>query len=104
MKKLSSIHFTYLNILVFIEIINQLNKNTVIGLINRPNSTEPRADIGILFAIMDIMNTRNKVCVIIGDMNIDLLKFGSHIKTYPTILTTLPVITKATRITITSVT
>jgi len=54
------------------------------GLIYRPN-TEPRADIdrfsSTLFDIMDIINTENKVCVIIGDMNIDLLKFGSHTKT-----------------------
>ena len=31
--------------------------------------------------IMDTLNSENKNCVIMGDMNIDLLRFGSHNKT-----------------------
>ena len=54
------------------------------GLIYRPN-TEPKADIDMfsstLLDIMDIINTENKLGVIMGDMIIDLLKFGSNTKT-----------------------
>ena len=97
---------------IFIEINNPTGKNTVMGLIYRPN-TEPRADIDIfsstVFDIMDIINTENKLCVIMGDMNIDLLKFGSHTKTSDYLDNIfshgfLPVITKPTRITTTSAT
>jgi hypothetical protein len=72
----------------------------------RPNS-DPRADVDIfsstLFDIMEVLNTENKSCVIMGDMNIDLLKFGSHRKTsdYLDNLFSygyLPLITRPTRV------
>jgi hypothetical protein len=97
---------------LFIEIICSTGKNKVIGVIYRPN-TEPRADIDIfsstLFDIMDLINTETKLCVIMGDMNIDLLKFGSHTKTSDYLDNIfshgfLPVITKPTRISTTSAT
>jgi len=34
-----------------------------------------------LFDIMDTVNKEHKHCVIMGDMNIDLLKFEAHLKT-----------------------
>ena len=89
-----------------------MEKNTVVGVMNRPN-TEPRADIDIfastLFDLMDLVNRETKHCVIMGDMNIDLLKFGSHNKTsdyldnifYHGFLPTIT-ITKPTRISNTS--
>ena len=50
----------------------------------RPN-TEPHADIDIcssnLEQILAIIRNENHHCVILGDMNIDLLKFESHRKT-----------------------
>ena len=69
----------------FIEIQSpKKNRNTVLGVINRPNS-ESRADIDIfsctMIDIMDTLNSENKNCVIMGDMTNDLLKFGSHTKT-----------------------
>ena len=91
---------------IFVE-ITMSPKHTVVGVIYRPNS-EPRADVDIfsstLFDIMEVLNTENKHCVIMGDMNIDLLKFGSHSKTsdyLDNIFTYgyLPVITKPTRVT-----
>ena len=66
------------------------------------------ADIDIftktLTDIMDIINTENKLSVIMGDMNIDLLQCQSHIKTndYLDNLFSngfVPEITKPTRIT-----
>lgn len=69
---------------IFIEIINESKKNVLVGVIYRPN-TEPRADLDIyssnLYDIMDSVNQENKHCVIMGDMNIDLLKFELHAKT-----------------------
>jgi len=97
---------------LFIEIICPSAKNTIIGVIYRPN-TEPRADMDIfsstLFDIMDLINIENKLCVIMGDMNIDLLKFKSHSKTSDYLDNIfnhgfLPVITKPTRISTTSAT
>ena len=35
----------------------------------------------IFFEIMDTVNKEHKHCVIMGDMNIDLLKFETHLKT-----------------------
>ena len=54
--------------------------------------------------IMDIINTENKLSVIMGDMNIDLLQCQSHMKTndYLDNLFSngfIPEITKPTRIT-----
>ena len=97
---------------LFIEIIQQNKKNTVVGVIYRP-TTEPRADIDIfastLFDLMDLVNIETKHCVIMGDMNIDLLKFGYHNKTSDHLDNIfshgfLPTITKPTRISHTSAT
>ena len=91
---------------------NTNGKNTIMGLIYMSN-TEPRVNTDIfsltLFDILDDINTENKVCVIMGNMNIDLLQFGSPTKTsdyLDNIFTHgfLPVITKPTPITISSAT
>ena len=92
---------------LFVEVDRQHDKSTIIGTIYRPNSA-PMADIDIftktLTDIMDIINTENKLSVIMGDMNIDLLQCQSHIKTndYLDNLFSngfIPEITKPTRIT-----
>ena len=97
---------------LFIEIISPSAKNTVLGTIYRPN-TEPKADIDIfsksLFDIMDIIAEEHKHGIIMGDMNIDLLKFQSHTNTcnYLDNLFShgfLPTITKPTRVTQSSAT
>ena len=92
---------------IFIEIINK-NKhmNQIIGVIYRPN-TEPKADIDIFTETMietiDIINNENKKCVLMGDLNIDFLKYGKHAKTNDFIDNLfargfVPQITKPTRI------
>ena len=97
---------------LFVEIIPQSGKNTILGVVYRPNSA-PRADMDIfsstLFDIMDTVNKEHKHCVIMGDMNIDLLKFETHLKTSDYLDNLfqngfLPTITKPTRITSTSAT
>ena len=91
---------------VFVEIVHQSARNEIVGVIYRPN-TEPLADFDIfesnLSEIMNIINREHKQCVILGDMNIDLLKFETHTKTghyLDNIFCNgfLPVITKPTRI------
>ena len=68
---------------LFIEIDYSPTCKQVIGVIYRPN-TAPMADIDIfsstLFEIMDIVNFENKHCIIMGDMNIDFLKYNSDNK------------------------
>jgi len=71
---------------VFVEIIqpNEAQTNNIIGIIYRPN-TQPKADLDIftstLFDILDIINNEKKLCVLLGDLNIDLLKYNLHEKT-----------------------
>ena len=66
---------------LFVELKPKGGKTTIVGVIYRPN-TFPLADIDIfnttLFGIMDQINFENKKGVIMGDMNIDMLKYGSH--------------------------
>jgi len=66
---------------LFIEIKPLSGKPYVVGVIYRPN-TAPRADIDIftttLLELMDHVNNEKKIGVIMGDMNIDLLKFDIH--------------------------
>ena len=58
----------------------------------------------ILIDVTDIIDTENKLWVIIGIMNINLLKSGSHAKTFNYLDNIffhgfLPIITESTRIT-----
>ena len=68
---------------LFVE-INSQNGKSIIGIIYRPN-TAPKADLDIftntLNDILDIINTERKHSIIMGDMNIDLLKIDVHQKT-----------------------
>ena len=91
---------------LFVEIINKHERNTIIGVVYRPN-TLPLADVDIfsqnLDSIMEIIHTENKNGFIMGDMNIDLIKFDRHTKTsdyLDNIFSNgfLPVITRPTRI------
>ena len=80
--------------------------------IYRPN-TAPKADIDIfsptMSDILSLINIENKYGVIMGDMNIDLLKFESHTKTNEYIENIfshgfIPMISKPTRVTPSSAT
>ncbi len=97
---------------VFVEIINTKERNLIVGVIYRPN-TEPRADLDIfssnMEAIMDTINNELKHTMIMGDLNIDLLRFQTHRKTNEYLDSIfahglLPVITKPTRVCSTSAT
>ena len=94
---------------LFIEIGTSENNHdkNIIGLIYRPN-TQPKADIDIFSStlqdIMDIINNEKKSCLLMGDFNIDLLKYNLHNKTNDFVDSIfgkgfLPQILKPTRIT-----
>ena len=69
---------------LFVEVTSNCGKNTIIGVIYRHN-TFPLADIDrfttTLFGVLDIINSENKKSIIMGDMNIDMLKYGSNDRT-----------------------
>ena len=88
------------------------NKSLIIGIIYRPN-TAPKADIDIftksVFDINNIICKENKEAILLGDFNMDLLKFESHHKINLLLENMLsqgylPVITKPTRVTPTTAT
>ncbi len=93
---------------LFIEIVNKTERNVIVGVIYRPN-TEPHADIDIFSSnmedIMDIIHREhNKTSIILGDMNVCLLKFQTHAKTNNYLDSIfshgfLPIISKPTRVT-----
>ena len=92
---------------VFIEIDLGNHKNVITGIIYRPN-TQPLADVDFFISriteVIQSLNNSNSQFIIMGDFNIDMLKYGSHAKTtdfVDTIISegTLPLITKPTRIT-----
>ena len=83
------------------------NKRIIIGTVYRPNSF-PKADIDIFMHTMNelqqLLGNEHKDIYIIGDMNIDLLKFSDHVKTgeyLDNIFSQgfLPLIVKPTRLT-----
>lgn len=93
---------------LFIEITsNSPHKPThVVGVVYRPNSP-PRANMDIFtntfHSTMNIINTENKSCVIMGDLNIDLLKYCTNANTSDFVDQVIingfiPVILKPTRV------
>ena len=91
---------------LFVEVASQSSKTYIIGVIYRPN-TAPRSNVDIfsstLYSILDSINAEFKTGIIMGDFNIDLLKFQQHAKTNEYLDNIyshgfLPVITKPTRV------
>ena len=91
---------------IFIEL--HINKKSIlVGVIYRPN-TPPKADIDIfthtMHDIQNILSRDKKETLIMGDMNIDLLKCTTHVKSQEYIDNSfsqgfIPLITKPTRVT-----
>ena len=69
---------------LFIELTIQTGKSMIIGIIYRPN-TAPRANLDIftesIGRINDIIADEKKKAIIMGDFNIDMLKYGTRQKT-----------------------
>ena len=97
---------------LFIEIIQQNEKKTqLLSLFTGQILNHEHIDIfaATLFDLMGLVDKDTKHCVIMGDMNIDLLEFGFHNKTSDYLDNIfshgfLPTITKPTRISHTSAT
>ena len=92
---------------LFVEVKINSKKSIIVGVIYRPN-TQPHADMDLfadkLSEIISKISNENKESYIMGDFNIDLLKFQTHGKTNDFIESMiskgyLPLITKPTRIT-----
>jgi len=90
---------------IFIEVTLK-KRHIIIGTVYRPN-TYPKADIDVFMHTMidlqNVLSNENKEVYIMGDMNIDLLKFTNHTKTGDYLENIfshgyLPLITKPTRI------
>ncbi len=69
---------------LFVETQCNTGSKNIIGVIYRPN-TQPRADLDVfsetLSGILDIVTQQNRHCVLLGDFNIDNLKYNTHHKT-----------------------
>ncbi len=97
---------------IFIEVESPKGRNSIIGVVYRPN-TAPRADLNIFQStmndLMSIITGENKKSHIMGDMNIDLLKYSTHNDTFQYLDSVfshgfIPVITLPTRVTPSSAT
>jgi hypothetical protein len=88
---------------VFIE-VTSLNRRTIFAVIYRPPGTDLRAFNETFAEILEQIRSESKLCYIMGDFNVDLLKISSHALSaefchllYSNAF--LPLITKPTRIT-----
>ncbi len=91
---------------IFVEIRHN-NKSMIVGTVYRPN-TPPKADLEIFMHTMNelqnLLNSENIETVITGDININLLNFGTHTTTNQYLENIfaqgfIPLITKPTRVT-----
>ena len=97
---------------VFIEIEkgNQLNaKNVIIGVIYRPPNQDILSFNEKLNDIINKIRMENKICYLLGDYNINILNYSSHVHTaqFVDMMSSsgfLPLITRPTRVTATSAT
>ena len=101
-----SIFIPHILVSIFVEIY--INKKLfIIGTIYRPN-TPPKADLDIfmhtIMELLTLLNKEHKDIFLLGDINIDLLKYSDHLKTNEYLENIfshgyIPLITKPSRIT-----
>ena len=63
---------------IWIEVHNNSHSNLLCGIIYRHPNGDLERFIEYVSSTADRINRENKTCVIMGDFNIDLLKFESH--------------------------
>ena len=82
--KILSVFIPHIFESLFVETSFSSSKTKIVGVVYRPNS-QPRADLNTFMAtfddIMRIINTEKKHSTIMGDFNIDLLKYNIHEQT-----------------------
>lgn len=96
---------------LFIEIARADAKNIIVGILYRPpGNNNPIKDFNTDFEnLLSTVNGENKICYLMGDFNIDLLKYDVHLPTKEFVdlmysYSFYPTINKPTRITRTSAT
>ena len=65
---------------VFIEIVNCVSKNIIVGCIYRAHGTDIDLFNSDLASCLDLISDENKLCYMCGDYNLDLLKFETDSK------------------------
>lgn len=89
--------------------ITSLDKRIIIVVVYRPPGTDLEAFIGSITGVLNTIKREHKLAYIVGDFNLDLLKYNNHLPTsefYDLMFSYsfLPVITKPTRVTDSSAT
>ena len=89
---------------LFVEVIRPKEKNIVLGVVYRPPKVNLRDFIGNLDSCMAKLSSENKVCYVMADWNLDLMKHHCHDLTGQFLDTMfsrsfVPLITRPTRIT-----
>ena len=89
---------------LFVEVIRPKEKNIVLGVVYRPPKVNLRDFIGNLDSFMAKLSSENKVCYVMADWNLDLMKHHCHDLTGQFLDTMfsrsfVPLITRPTRIT-----
>ena len=92
---------------IFIEVdkdIFSTTRNIILGVIYRPPNTSPTDFLKVLSEIMHKLKRENKLCYLMGDYNLDLLKNENHLPTSKFLdlmysCSFLPLIHKPTRVT-----
>ena len=89
---------------LFIEILNPLAKNIIVGTIYRPPNQNFSVFIDEFNNILSIISKDNKKCYLMGDFNLDLLNYEHHSKTQDFLASLfsymmIPLITRPTRVT-----
>ena len=97
---------------VFIEVEKghqQQSSNVIIGVIYRPPNHDISSFNDKLNSIVNVVRRENKTCYLLGDYNIDILNYASHVHTaqFVDMMSSngfLPLITRPSRVTATSAT
>ena len=97
---------------VFIEVEKghqQQNSNVIIGVIYRPPNHDISSFNDKMNSIVNVVRRENKTCYLLGDYNIDILNYASHVHTaqFVDMMSSngfLPLITRPSRVTATSAT
>ena len=89
---------------IFIEIIRPKQSNIIIGTIYRPPDSDIQLFIDNLANLLAKISNEQKICYLMGDFNLDLIKYQQHSYTNDFVDTMyshffLPLITRPTRIT-----
>ena len=67
--------------LLFVEIIRRKERNIIVGVIYRPPEKNVLEFCDELDQLLMTISAKNKLCVLFGDWNLDIMKHDRHIST-----------------------